>query len=59
MAIIIINKYTNYGWLDVQTYVQEMHNFWSFISIKNKSLYSGLSIQEYVTLIYSTNNLEI
>jgi len=30
----IINKYTHYCWLRVQTVVQEMHNFPSFISIK-------------------------
>jgi len=31
--------------------VQEMHDFRSFISIENRSLYSGNSIQENVTLI--------
>ena len=28
------------------------------LSIENESLYSGCSIQENVTLIYSINNLE-
>jgi len=53
----IINKYTNYCKLHVQTYVQEMHNFSSFIRIENGSLHSGYNIQENVTLIYSINNL--
>jgi len=35
-----------------------MHNFPSFISIENGSLYSGYSIQENVTLIYSINYQE-
>jgi len=54
----IINKYTNYCYKHVQTYVQEMHYFPSFICIENESLYSGCNIQENVTLIYSINNLE-
>jgi len=57
----IINKYTNYCYKHVQTYVQEMHYFPSFISIENESLYSDCSIQENVILIYSIysiNNLE-
>jgi len=54
----IINKYPYYCYKHVQTYVQEMHDFPSFISIENESLYSGCSIQENVTLIYSINNLE-
>ena len=35
-----------------------MHNFPSFISIENGSLYNSYSIQGNVTLIYSINNLE-
>jgi len=35
-----------------------MHNFPSFISIENGSLYYGYSVQENVTLMYSINNLE-
>jgi len=54
-----INKYTNYCWLRVQTYMQEMHNFWSVKSIENRSLFSGYRIQENVTFIYSINNVEI
>jgi len=38
--------------------MQEMHYFPSFISHENERLYSGCSIQENVTLIYSINNLE-
>jgi len=54
----IINKYTNYCYKHVQTYVHEMHYFLSFICIENESLYNGCNIQENVTLIYSINNLE-
>jgi len=54
----IINKYIKYCYKHVQTYVQEMHYFPSFISHENKTLYSGCNIQENVTLIYSINNLE-
>jgi len=43
---IIINKYNNYCKLHVQSYVQEMHNFSTFISIENESLYNVYSIQE-------------
>jgi len=56
--VFIINKYTNYCYKHVKTYVQEMHYFSSFISIENESLYNGYSIQENVTLIYSINILE-
>jgi len=39
--------------------MQEINNFRSVLSIENRSLYSGYSIQENVTFIYSINNQEI
>ena len=39
--------------------MQEMHNFRSVKSIENRRLYSGYSLQENVTFIYSINSQEI
>jgi len=59
MSFKNIYLYTNYCWLYVQTKVQEMQNFQLVLSIENGCLYNGYSIQQNVTVIYSTNNIEI